>query len=133
MAALLVVDDDDTIRDMLYDLFSDEHLCHAARTAEQALGWLDTEEYDVVITDISMPGLSGVELFAHIQQRQPETPVIIISGISYQQQPEELLKMGAFDYFVKPVRLEQLENGVVRALSLRRALVESVRKRTCET
>ena len=133
MAALLVVDDDDTIRDMLYDLFSDEHLCHAARTAEQALGWLDTEEYDVVITDISMPGLSGVELFAHIQQCQPNTPVIIISGISYQQQPEELLTMGAFDYFVKPVRLEQLENGVVRALSLRRALVESVRKRTCET
>src|ERR1051325_10934639 len=75
MAAILVVDDDDTIRDTLYDLLSEEHRCHTAETAENALKLLDAEFYDVVLTDISMPGLSGLELLGHVRQRYPDTPV----------------------------------------------------------
>ena len=127
MATVLVVDDEDAIRNMLYNIFSEEHLCHAARNADQALGWLDTETYDVVITDISMPGLSGIELLAHIQQSQPDTPVIVISGIDYQQHSAELIKMGAFDYFVKPFQIGEIVEGVARALNVRRALVETLK------
>jgi DNA-binding NtrC family response regulator len=116
MAAILIVDDDQTIRDVLYELFEEEHRCHMAETAEQAITWLETERYDVVLTDISMPGLSGVELLGVIRQQQSNTPVIIISGLSDQAHAQGLINMGAFDYLVKPLRLEVVEESVKRAL-----------------
>lgn len=116
MATILVVDDDDAIRSTLYDLFSDEHVCHAAETAEQALTYLTVESYDVVLTDFLMPGLSGLELLGHLRQRQPETPVILISGVSNQERAKDLIEMGAFDYLVKPFRLEAVEESVRRAV-----------------
>lgn len=119
MAAVLIVDDEDHIRDMLYELFSEEHLCHAAETAEKALEYLEVENYDVVLTDISMPGLSGLELLGHVLQRRPDTPVIMISGISDQAHAQGLIKLGAFDYILKPFRLEQVEDSVARAIKKR--------------
>ena len=116
MAALLIVDDDETIRDTLYDLFSELHMCHVADTAEQAITWLDQGAYDVVLTDISMPGLSGVELLGHVRQRQPDTPVIVISGITDQEHAKGLLRLGAFDYLLKPFKLEEVERSVERAV-----------------
>lgn len=116
MAAILVVDDDSTIRDTLYDLLSEDHLCHVAETAERALGWLATEVYDVVLTDISMPGLSGIELLSHVRQIQPLTPVIIISGIQDQGHAKGMTTLGAFDYLLKPFRLEDVERSVARAI-----------------
>ena len=129
MAAILIVDDDETIRDALNEMFSEEHLCHAAETADQALTWLETEVYDVVLTDISMPGMSGLELIGHIRQRQPETPVIVITGTNYQQHSGELLKLGAYDYLVKPFHLEEVEEVVARALAIRRHLLDVNRRR----
>ncbi len=119
MAALLIVDDDEAIRDTLYDLFSEMHLCHVAQTAERAIAWLDQESYDVVLTDISMPGLSGVELLGHVRQRQPDTPVIVISGITDQEHARGLLRLGAFDYLLKPFKLEEVERSVERAIEHR--------------
>jgi two-component system response regulator PilR (NtrC family) len=116
MAAILVVDDDATIRDTLYDLLSEDHLCHVAETAERALGWLAKDVYDVVLTDISMPGLSGVELLGHVRQNQPRTPVIIISGIQDQDHARGMMRLGAFDYLLKPFKLEDVERSVARAL-----------------
>ena len=127
MAAVLIVDDDDFIRDTLYDLFCEEHLCHAAETAEKAQEYLAVESYDVVLTDISMPGLSGLELLGHVLQRQPDTPVIIISGISDQVHAQGLIKLGAFDYLLKPFRLEVVEKSVARAIEQRQMLVEQRR------
>ena len=115
MAALLVVDDDETIRDTLYDLFSEEHLCHVAETAEKAISLLREEAYDVVLTDISMPGLSGIELLGYVRQAQPNTPVIIISGINDHEHAQGLLRLGAFDYLLKPFKLADLEASVARA------------------
>ena len=116
MAAILIVDDDDAVRDVLYDLFSEEHLCHAASSAEQALAFIREQPYDVVITDISMPGLSGVELLGHLRQSQPGTPVIVITGIGDRAHAEGLMRLGAFDYILKPFRLEAIEASVKRAL-----------------
>lgn len=116
MAAILIVDDDDSVRDVLYDLFSEEHMCHAAATAEQALAFLREQTYDVVMTDISMPGLSGVELLGILLREQPETPVIIVSGIGDRTHAEGLMRLGAFDYILKPFRLEAVEQSVARAL-----------------
>jgi DNA-binding NtrC family response regulator len=123
MAAILIVDDDEAIRDSLYDLFEEEHRCHTAETAEQAIKWLESDNYDVVLTDISMPGLSGIELLGVIRQRQSKTPVIIITGLSDREHAQGLTQMGAFDYLIKPFRLEVVEESVKRALGFRRILL----------
>jgi DNA-binding NtrC family response regulator len=120
MAAILIVDDDDAVRDTLYDLFSDLHLCHSASSAEQALAFVREQPYDVVLTDISMPGLSGVELLGTLRQTQPDTPVIIVSGIGDRSHAEGLVRLGAFDFILKPFRLEEVEESVARAIEQRR-------------
>jgi two-component system response regulator PilR (NtrC family) len=124
MSAILVVDDDDAIRDTLYDLLSEDHLCHVAATAERALEWLAKDVYDVVLTDISMPGLSGVELLGHMRQNQPQTPVIIISGIQDEDHAKGIIKLGAFDYLLKPFRLEDVERSVARAIEYHARLLK---------
>ncbi|HYG12350.1 MAG TPA: response regulator [Pyrinomonadaceae bacterium] len=123
MAAILVVDDDATIRDTLYDLLSEDHLCHVAETAERALDWLATDVYDVVLTDISMPGLSGIELLSYVRQNRPQTPVIIISGIQDQEHAQGMMVLGAFDYLLKPFRLEDVERSVARAIEYHKNLL----------
>jgi two-component system response regulator PilR (NtrC family) len=128
MAAILIVDDDEAVRDVLYDLFSDEHLCHAAATAEQALAFIDEQPYDVVLTDISMPGLSGLELLGHLRQARPGTPVIVISGIGDRTHAEGLILLGAFNFILKPFRLEEIEASVARALEYGRTLKKQKRK-----
>ncbi len=120
MATLLIVDDDDSIRETLDELLSGSNECHTADRAEQALAYLEVENYDVVLTDISMPGLSGREILKRIQEKHPTTPVIVISG-----NPEpaaELLAMGAFAYLNKPFQLAVLEDTVVRAIARRQEL-----------
>lgn len=121
MAALLIVDDEDVVRDVLYDLFSEEHMCHAAATAEQALAYLGEQTYDAVLTDISMPGLSGVELLGYLRREQPDTPVIVISGIGDREHAGGLMRLGAFDFILKPFTLESVQQSVSRALEQSRA------------
>jgi DNA-binding NtrC family response regulator len=128
MAAILIVDDDEAVRDVLYDLFSDGHLCHVAATAEQALTFIDDQPYDVVLTDISMPGLSGLELLGHLRQARPGTPVIVISGIGDRTHAEGLIRLGAFDFLLKPFRLEDVERSVERALEYGRTQKRQKRK-----
>lgn len=125
MPLILVVDDDETIRDTLYELLSEQYDCQTAPTAEQALTRLEVESYDVVLTDISMPGLSGLELLGHVRQKYPDTPVIIISGISDQEHAQGLIRLGAFEYLLKPFRIEVVEKSVKRALDYRRRRQEA--------
>jgi two-component system response regulator PilR (NtrC family) len=117
MAEILVVDDDDIIRETLVELLSEEHTCHAADTAETALAKLEAQAFDLVLTDVSMPGLSGLDLLNRVVQLYPGTPVIIISGLSDQEQAQSLIGRGAFDYVLKPFRLEVIEGSVRRALA----------------
>jgi DNA-binding NtrC family response regulator len=119
MSLVLVVDDDEKIRDTLYELLSEEYRCQTAETAEKALARLDAESYDVVLTDISMPGLTGLELLGHIRQKYPDTPVIIISGISDQEYAQGMIRLGAFDFLLKPFSLDAVMKSVKRALDHR--------------
>jgi DNA-binding NtrC family response regulator len=125
MPKILVVDDDDAIRDTLYELLSEEYLCQTAETAEKAFARLEADSYDVVLTDISMPGLSGLELLGHIRQKFPNTPVIMISGIGDQDHAQGLIKLGAFDFLLKPFSLDVVEKSVKRALEYNKRLKES--------
>lgn len=124
MPLVLVVDDDEAIRDTLYELLSEHYACQIAETAEKAFARLEADAYDVVLTDISMPGLSGLELLGQVRQKYPDTPVIIISGISDQDHAQGLIKLGAFDYLLKPFRLEAVEKSVKRAIEFRKRMLE---------
>ena len=116
MADILIVDDDDVIRDTLCELLASDHYCQTASTAEDALQKLEARHFDVVLTDISMPGLSGRELLRRVLRLYPELPVIVISGLSDQDQAQSLIGAGAFDYLLKPFRLEVVEESVRRAV-----------------
>lgn len=116
MADILVVDDDDVIRDTLCELLSANYSCQTANTAEEALAKLGAQGFDVVLTDISMPGLNGRELLEKVVELYPGTPVIIISGHSDQEQAKSLMSRGAFDFLLKPFRLEMVEESVKRAI-----------------
>ena len=120
MADILVVDDDDVIRETLHELLSADYSCQTADTAEEALAKLQAQRFDVVLTDISMPGLNGTELLQRVVENYPGTPVVIISGHSDQEQAERLLSRGAFDYLLKPFRLEVVEASVKRAIDQNR-------------
>jgi len=126
MPKILIVDDDDAIRNTLYELLSEEYTCQTAETAEKAWARLEADSYDVVLTDISMPGLSGLELLGHIRQKYAETPVIIISGIGDQEHARGLIKLGAFDFLLKPFTLEVVEKSVQRAVEYRRRLQDNL-------
>jgi DNA-binding NtrC family response regulator len=117
MATILIVDDDNLIRDTLHELLSASHECHTADRAEQALAYLDIETYDAVLTDISMPGLSGRELLGYIAAKHSATPVIVISGMAEGDHASEMLAAGAFAYFAKPFQLDEIEEAVERAIA----------------
>ncbi|MBC8029336.1 MAG: response regulator [Pyrinomonadaceae bacterium] len=125
MATLLIVDDDTLIRDTLHDLLSPSHECHTADRAEQALAYLEMETYDVVLTDINMPGLSGHDLLNHIRSTHPTTPVIVISGIALEDTAKVFSQLGAFAYFTKPFKLEEVEDAVERAIARHQELVSA--------
>jgi DNA-binding NtrC family response regulator len=116
MTTILIVDDDEAIRETLYDLLSERYECQTASMAEEALQYLAAQSYDAVLTDISMPGLTGLELLQRVQQGNSRTPVILISGKGSEQDTDSLIRMGAFAYVVKPFSLDQIELIVERAV-----------------
>jgi len=128
LADILIVDDDEVIRDTLKELLSEHYMCKTAGTADEAFARLAEKPYDLVLTDISMPGISGLELLGRVLGLYPKMPVIVVSGISDQEHVQGLIKLGAFDFLLKPFRLEVVEKSVRRALEYRRKLIESREK-----
>lgn len=116
MPSLLIVDDDKTLLDVLFELFSHEHSCDTAATAEEAFGLLGSKEYDLVITDISMPGMSGEVLLGYVKANSPGTPVIFISGSKDRELAQRLRVKGAAGFLSKPFDLAEISERVVRTL-----------------
>lgn len=116
MPRVLIVDDDAAVRGILYDLLSEKCECHTASSADEAFQCLKLTDYDVVLTDIAMPGASGVELLRRIQLRNVDTPVVFISGTGEEEVTVRLMAMGAFAYVKKPFQLTEVEAVVERAI-----------------
>ncbi|MDT4895106.1 MAG: cyclic di-GMP phosphodiesterase [Acidobacteriota bacterium] len=141
-ARVLVVDDEPDIRDILCDLLSFDYDCAAVSSAEDALDRLVVEKIDLIISDITMGGMSGLEMIPHVLSLSPQTVVVMISGMQTIESAIEALRVGAFDYIMKPFDLRQVESAVKRALEhyeLREAkrryenhLEELVEQRTIE-
>src|SRR5215212_5514084 len=115
-AKILIIDDEPNVLSVLDALLSSDYECQTATSAVEALEHLKKETYDLVLSDIMMPGMSGLELLEHITRLSRETIVILISGNLNIQNAIEALRRGAYDYVTKPFNLSDVETAVARAL-----------------
>lgn len=113
---ILIVDDEVEITEILADLLSEDYECVRAGSAEQALSQLADNHFQLVISDITMPGMSGLEMIPHVKEGSPDTVVVMISGMQTVESAIGALRLGAFDYLMKPFDLRQVEAVVKRAL-----------------
>src|SRR6267154_973995 len=113
---ILIIDDEPQIRILLRDLLAEEYLCTVVGSAEEALAVLAASDFDLVLSDINMGGISGLELVPHVHQRAPETVVVMISGQQGIETAIEAMHAGAFDYITKPFDVRHVEAAVRRAL-----------------
>ena len=113
---LLIVDDEAEVRGVLHDLLSGAHECGEAASAEEAIAELREKDYQLVISDITMSGMSGLEMIPHVKVVSPDTVIVMISGVQTIESAINALRLGAFDYLMKPFDLRQAEAAVSRAL-----------------
>jgi len=125
---LMVVDDEQVIRDVLSDFFTSENfVVESISSAEDALKELESKHYDLVLTDMKMPGLSGIDLLEQIRERKLDTLVIIMTGFGTVDTAVAAMKLGAFDYINKPFKLDELIQVIRRAVSHQRLERENIR------
>lgn len=124
---ILIVDDDEQVRSLYEDCLSERYNCVTAGDAQEALVRLTFGDIALVVTDVQMPGLSGIELLRRILEHFPDTAVIMASGIQRSQRVLDALRLGAYDYLIKPFELDVLELSVERALE-KRALLRDARR-----
>jgi two-component system, NtrC family, response regulator HydG len=125
---VLIVDDDAEMRQALEAMFSaDGHGCELAADGNAALEIVERQTFDVVISDIRMGGMSGLELLDSVKRSHPALPFIVVTGAGAIPQAVDAIKRGAFEYLVKPYDANQLRSIVASALDSRRHPGESAR------
>ncbi len=140
--SILIIDDEEPIRRLLALYLSDEYTCVTAASADEATTLLTGSSFNLVMTDITMPGTSGIELCQYIHQAYPDTVVIMVSGMTDINYAVEAMRHGAFDYVLKPFDLSHVLMAVERGLRYQgllaakrhyeQSLEETVRQRTAE-
>jgi DNA-binding response OmpR family regulator len=138
-AHILVVDDEGAIRySVSKTLQRVGYTVHEAASGEEALEMMKKQDYDVVLTDIRMPGLTGVELLKRIKEAAPDSIVILMTGYASLGTAVESLRLGAHDYLIKPSSSQDIRQsvakGVERAQNLkrRRTLLDAIRSNVYE-
>jgi len=124
---LLVVDDEPVIRRLVADLLETDYLVLDAPTAEAALALLQEQPADLVLTDVLLPGRDGIALLQALKQKDPELPVIVMTGYADRETVLRALQAHADDFIDKPINALQLQTTVKRALE-QRALRAEVRR-----
>jgi two-component system, response regulator, stage 0 sporulation protein F len=113
MVKLLVVDDESEICEFLKSFFEERsYNVTVANSGEQALDVMKREKPQVVLLDIKMPGMDGVQTLREIKTKYPKAKVIMVTAIETRDKIEECLRLGADNYITKPLSLEYLENDV---------------------
>src|SRR5262249_1906377 len=125
---LLLVEDDNAMREMLESLFRQEgYVVSEAASAHAALDLARETDFDVVLSDIKMPGKSGLELVGELRQLRPDTPVVLMTAFGSSASGGDALRAGAFGYTTKPFQPEEVLRTVKRAVD-RRAVEDANRK-----
>jgi response regulator RpfG family c-di-GMP phosphodiesterase len=139
---ILIVDDEQEIRSILTELLETDYDCEQADCAEAALSLLGARRFDLLLSDITMPGVSGLDMIPLARAIAPDTVIVMISGLQTVESAIAAMRTGAFDYLTKPFDLTHVSSAVRRALEhaeLREAkrryeahLEELVERRTAE-
>jgi response regulator RpfG family c-di-GMP phosphodiesterase len=123
---ILIVDDEEPIRNAVSrKLQAEGYICAIAVDGKEALWKAFMQDFDVILLDIKMPGLSGMEVLSRIARDHPDIGVIMITAIGDSQTAVEAMKLGAYDYVTKPFNLDDLVMRVNRALERRTLLMET--------
>src|SRR5215471_13884900 len=123
MPTLLTIDDDPSILNVFRWIFREpDTTLLTALSAQEGLDLVAREAPDVVILDINLPDLSGLETFRRLQQRDARIPVVFVTGHGTTETAIEAMKLGAFDYLTKPLELAQLRELVDRAFAISRLM-----------
>ena len=116
-ATILIVDDEAFVRELLSSFLSGlGFVVHEAENGKQGVRMATEHRYDIVFTDIKMPGISGEQVLERVKAIDPTTQVVVITGYGSVESAVECMKLGAFDYVSKPFHLEEIEILVKRAL-----------------
>ncbi|MCK4576714.1 response regulator [candidate division WOR-3 bacterium] len=122
---VLVVDDEVTVCKSVRRILEREHFeVDEALSGKEALDMLDKNPYGVVITDMMMPGISGIDLIRMIKEKYPENSVIMITGYATIKTAVQAMKLGAFDYIPKPFTPEELSGVTIRAMERMKLYLE---------
>ncbi len=114
MPLVLVVEDHESTRTGLCTALSDVGIeTLAAANAEEAMSRLDLAPVDVVVSDVNLGRMSGVDLLEHIHEHHSDTAVILVTAIGTIKQAVEAMRLGAVDYITKPINLDQLESWCI--------------------
>ena len=123
-----MVDDDLSIRNMLHIVLKRSGFRVTTEdSAESALKRLKNEFFDLIISDIKMPGISGIELLKKIKTLQPEIPVIMITAFASANDAVEAMKLGAEDYITKPFNLDELKLIIEKSLYKKNIEIENIK------
>ena len=112
---MLIIDDEEFVRSILYDLFSERFDCTTAASATEALATIESDKFSIVLSDIDLGDMSGIEVVPRILKQSPDTVVIMISGNQTIDVAIEAMRVGAFDYIRKPFEIDFVELAVKRA------------------
>ncbi len=130
MSRILVVDDEARMAGLIrMELEEQGHAVSTAGDGAMALGLMEKEEFDLVLTDIRMPGMDGLMLLKSVKERFPETEVVLMTAYASAQTAVTAMKDGAYDYLIKPFEMDELLIMVERIDSRRRLVLENVQLR----
>ena len=128
MSKILIIEDEAAIRRVLVKIISEENKTYEVIEAEdgiQGIEMIKENELDLVLCDIKMPKMDGVEVLQHAKRLKPELPFLMISGHGDLDTAVQTMKLGAFDYISKPPDLNRLLNAVRNALDVKELVVEN--------
>jgi len=128
-ARVIVVDDDRLIREIVRDAIGDLARVECCDSSEAALAALHSEPADLIVSDLSMPGLSGIELLEEVRRTHPSVDFLLLTANATVESAVRALRMGAADYLTKPVHAEELAVVVERVLAQRRLIAENEKLR----
>ena len=128
MSKILIIEDEAAIRRVLSKILSEENDTYVVEDAEdgiQGLEKIKNNDYDLVLCDIKMPKMDGVEVLEEVKKIKPEIPMVMISGHGDMETAIQTMRLGAFDYISKPPDLNRLLNTVRNALDRKQLVVEN--------
>jgi response regulator RpfG family c-di-GMP phosphodiesterase len=127
---VLVVDDEKFIRDIIADFLGMEgYIVRTAEDGSSAVNELEKARYDMVISDLKMPRMGGLDLLKEVSRTHPDTLTVIMTGFGTVETAIDAMKRGAYDYILKPFKVEEVVHIVQRGLEKRRLTAENLRLR----